>query len=226
MNRGRIFYALLAAFSCACDGGVGTRLDSSNAPPTDIARASAPATASTEIAAAVTSPSAPARREAATPLGAPSIYDLPVVLHDQDGNEVSIDVLRGHPVLITLFYASCPMACPLLTTDLKRIDDRVSPAARARLRVLMVSFDARHDTPALLSRYAKDRSLDLTRWKLANAADDSARDLAAALGVRYRKLENGAFYHTSVIVLLDEEGRPKARVEGLGQDPAPILAAL
>jgi protein SCO1 len=155
-----------------------------------------------------------------------SIYDLTATLTGQDGKPTPLDVFRGHPVIVTMFYGSCPNACPLLTTDIKRIDRQVPPEVRERLRVLMVSFDAPRDTPEKLAHFARDHGLDPARWKLASATEDTAREIAAVLGIRYRKLDNGEYFHSSAIILIDESGRPVARVEGIGKDPAPILSAV
>jgi protein SCO1/2 len=215
MDRRGIVVALIAALAAACNGGdapspakrapveAATRLNGTNAPNTTLP---------------------PSDWSASLSNG--SVYDLPAVVTDQDGNAASIDLFRGHPVLITMFYSTCPNACPLLTADIKRIDRQLPQSVRDKLRVLMVSFDAARDTPDLLSKYGRERGLDGARWKLASATEDTARELAALLGIRYRKLDNGAYYHTSAIILLDEQGHPKARVEGLGKDPAPILDAL
>lgn len=191
--------------------------------------AEAPAVAASLLARA---PSAvPAPSNALPPSDGPppfraSIYDLTATLTGQDGKPTPLDVFRGHPVLVTMFYGSCPNACPLLTTDIKRIDRLVAPDVRERLRVLMVSFDAPRDTPEKLSQFTRDHGLDPARWKLASATEDRARELAAVLGIRYRKLDNGEYFHSSAIVLIDENGKPVARVEGIGKDPAPILSAL
>src|SRR5689334_8070472 len=50
------------------------------------------------------------------PLG-PSIYDLPVQLVTATGAHVGLDVDRGQPVLVAMFYASCTVACPLLVSE-------------------------------------------------------------------------------------------------------------
>lgn len=155
-----------------------------------------------------------------------SIYDLRVQLRDQDGRSVSLDVFRGHPVLITMFYSSCTNACPLLMSDLKRLEQQLEPATRDRVRVLMISFDSARDTPEVLARHARERGIDVTRWKLASAPDETAREISAVLGIRYRKLDNGVYFHTSAIVLLDEQGRPRARADGLGKDSTSIVMAL
>ncbi len=174
-----------------------------------------------------TLPEAAARVPAASSvMPAASIYDLSVRLLDEHGAPRMLDAARGHPLLITMFYGTCQAACPLITADLKRIEQRLSPAARANLRVLMVSFDAERDTPAALSRMKTERGMDTERWTLASASEDDARQLAGVLGIRFRKLDNGQFFHSSAIVLLDGEGRQRVRLDGLGHDPAAIVAAL
>lgn len=212
MDSSSIFVAAVAAFAVACSGRV------------------APSPSASASAASSTSPTTPSTAlppsDWSPPLFDGSVYDLAMTVTDQHGNPVSIDVFRGHPVLITMFYATCPNACPLLTADIKRIDRQLPQAIRDKLRVLMVSFDRARDTPEILGKYVRDRGLDAARWKLASAPEQSARELAALLSIRYRKLDNGAYFHTSAIILLDEQGRPKARVEGLGRDPSPILEAL
>ena len=49
----------------------------------------------------------------------------------------------------------------------------------------------------------------------------NVRKLAAILGIQYRQLDDGDFNHTSVLILLDAEGRIAARSEKMGKtDPA------
>ena len=53
------------------------------------------------------------------------------------------------------------------------------------------------------------------------------RAIAGVLQVRYRALADGEFNHTSVLVLLDAEGRVLARSETMGPRPDPeFLAAV
>lgn len=189
-------------------------------------RSGAVAGALDAVQAALSAAPASAETEASPPLIDGSLYDLGAVLRDQEGRNVSLDVFKGHPVLVTMFYASCTNACPLLMSDLKRLERQLPPAVRDRARVLMISFDPGRDTPDALARQARERGLDVTRWKLASAADDTAREISAALGIRYRKLDSGVYFHTSAIVLLDEQGRPKARIDGLGRDPTSLVLAM
>jgi protein SCO1/2 len=146
-----------------------------------------------------------------------SLYSLHPQLVDQDGHPISLDVFRGHPVLVTMFYGSCRFACPMLISEVRRIEASLPPAARADLRVLLVSFDPDRDTPAALRAIADRMALDTSRWRLATAPGGDVRVLAAALGIQYRRLDNGEFMHSSVITALGRDGTPTAREDGIGE---------
>jgi protein SCO1/2 len=115
-----------------------------------------------------------------------------------------------------MFYSSCKYACPLLIDSGKGVDHALSAAERAKLRVLYVSLDPARDQPKVLAALAVQRKLDRTRWTLATSDAAGVRRTAAVLGVRYRQLANGEFNHSSMLVLLDAEGRIVARTEKLG----------
>jgi protein SCO1/2 len=155
----------------------------------------------------------------------PSIYPLALGLHDQDAAPAGLDVFRGHPVVVSMFYGSCPVACPLLVTRIREIEAALPEQARADLRVLLVSFDPEHDTPAALRAIAGRRGLDLGRWKLATGPDDDVRQLAGALGITYHRLPEGGFTHSSVLTVLDRDGRPIARSDDLS-DVTPLVRAV
>lgn len=157
---------------------------------------------------------------------APSLYALRPALRDQEGLTIGLDAFRGHPVLVSMFYGSCPSACPVLVSNVARVDAELPPGVRAQTRVLLVSFDPDRDTPAALRAVAARHHLDLGRWILAAAGSDDARELAAALGVSYQALPGGAFAHTSVISALDREGRIVGRAEGPNADLTPLARAL
>jgi protein SCO1/2 len=154
----------------------------------------------------------------------PSIYELPIQLRDARDRRVGLDVSRGHPVLISMFYASCPVACPVLIEEIKQVAAELPSALQHELRVVLVSFDPARDTPAKLRELVLARGLD-ERWTVAAASEPDARALAAVLGVKYRKLDSGEYFHGSTIVALDAEGHPIARTDVLGKRDA-LLAVL
>lgn len=177
----------------------------------------------TELRSVAVEASATPVEASAGPRGDRSIYALSMTLTDQDGAQVGLDVFRGKPLFIGMFYGTCPSACPVLISRIKRVMAGLDAAADAEVRVLLVSFDPERDTPEALRKIAALRGLD-ARWKLASAPDDQARDLAAVLGIQYRRLPDGNFNHTSSILLLDRKGAVDMRVDDMAQAMEPLVA--
>jgi len=163
--------------------------------------------------------------EAAPPRG-DSIYALSASLVDQRGRQVGLDLFRGHPVLISMFYATCPDACPLLIADLQRIERELPPRIRADLRVVLVSLDPGRDTPEALRALAQARDVDESRWRLLRAPEDTVREIAALLGIKYRRLPDGNFNHSSIITLLNPDGVVVVRDEAVGGPHTALLKNL
>lgn len=152
-----------------------------------------------------------------------SLYHLDAKLTNQAGQHHGLDVYRGHPVLITMFYGSCQATCPMIIDTLRATERAIPPEQRAGLRVLMISFDPQRDTPAALRAIAGERHLDGARWTLAHADATTVRTVAALLNIQYRQLPSGEFNHSTVITLLSPRGEIEATTSSLGHaDPALI----
>lgn len=163
----------------------------------------------------------------AEPLPDDSIYQLETALETHTGATTTLAVHRGHPTIVSMFYANCPMACPMLIQEVQRLEAGLSEDDRAELRVLLVSLDPGRDTPELMSGVVQTHQLDAGRWTLARPADEAAvREVAAVLGIQYRALADGEMNHSSILTLVDRQGRIQARIDGLGHDHAPILEKL
>ncbi|MEO8153654.1 MAG: SCO family protein [Rhizobacter sp.] len=145
-----------------------------------------------------------------------SIYQLPLTFTDQDGRDFSLAEHRGKPVLVSMFYTSCQFVCPMLIDAIRSNEAELSAPDRAQLSVVLVSFDPVHDSVTVLKRTAGERHLDAAHWSLARTDTKSVRKLAALLGVQYRQLPNGDFNHSTVIALIDREGRIAAKTVKLG----------
>jgi protein SCO1/2 len=100
----------------------------------------------------------------------------------------------------------------------------LSPAERRRLQLLYISLDPQRDTPATLAALASKRGLD-AQWSLATPRVQDVRSVAGVLGVRYRRLADGQFNHTSALLLLDRDGRIVARTERIGGAADPDFIA-
>ncbi len=162
----------------------------------------------------------------AEPLASDSLYQLPITLVLQNGAQMPLGGFLGRPVIITMFYASCDGVCPLIAFSMRRMEKTLTAQQRARLQWVMVSFDPGRDTPQALSDFARLNQIDRPGWHLARTPGSSVRDLAAALGIRYRELPGGAFSHSTEIILLDARGVIRARTSNVNELDAGFMAAV
>jgi protein SCO1/2 len=163
---------------------------------------------------------APANAAPAT-LPGDSVYRNAAALTDQDGHSFKLVERRGHPVLVSMFYNSCQFVCPMLIDTMRMTEKSLSADERARLSMMLITFDPARDDVKTLKSIAGTRALDPQHWTLARTDPASVRKIAATLGIQYRKLADGEYNHTTVLVLLDGEGRIVGRTQKMGEaDPA------
>ncbi len=155
-----------------------------------------------------------------------SVYHLQVLVEDQFGEITGLDRYKGQPVLVTMFYASCPHVCPMLISTIKLTESKLSAGERADLRVLTISIDPERDTPEKLRETMERHSVDASRWSMVRSQPGDLRMIAGVFGVRYKQLPDGEFNHTTRIILLDNEGTQVASTEKLGRHDAVFLEAI
>lgn len=155
-----------------------------------------------------------------------SIYQLGSKWETQDGKTIPFASLKGRPALLTMGFASCEYACPRLVANLQAIEEKLTPQERKNLRVVFVSIDPERDTPKKLKAFLKKHNVDETRWFGLHGGDDDILELSVALGFRFRKLDNGSFAHSNLILLISPDGGIVARKKGFDGDVDELVAEL
>ena len=155
-----------------------------------------------------------------------SVYHLQVFVEDQYGDITGLDRYKGQPVLVTMFYASCPHVCPMLISTIRLTESKLSDENRAALRVLTISIDPERDTPEKLRETMKRHNIDDARWSMVRPKPGDLRTIAGVFGVRYKQLPEGEFNHTTRIILLDRDGTQVASTEQLGRHDPAFLEAI
>ena len=134
-----------------------------------------------------------------------SIYQLDAKFTTDAGQSFTLSELCGRPIVLSMFFASCGYACPLIVSDIQTLRAKLPLEIRDRAAFVLVSFDIARDTPTALAQYRAQRSLD-AQWTLLHGNDDSVRELAALLGVKYKQEADGAFSHSNLITILNAQG--------------------
>jgi protein SCO1/2 len=136
-----------------------------------------------------------------------------VALINQDGRTIHLSDFAGKALLVTFLYTRCPMPdfCPRLSSQFARIHDELKkiPGGYNKTHLLTVSFDPKHDTPAVLHKYGLSY-LDgdengFSHWDFASTNPTDLRRLAQAFSLRYEEADN-LISHTMSIVLIAPDG--------------------
>jgi protein SCO1/2 len=174
-------------------------------------------------------PAKPPCCRAALELGKPtdqSLYLLDSTWTSDVGKQIKLGTLRGRPQILAMFFTHCEYACPILIGELKAIEAKLSPEVLSKVDFLLVSIDAKRDTPAELAAFREKRQVARERWTLLHGGADDVRELAALLGVNYAEDARGQFAHSNLITLLNAEGEIAFQQAGLKQDPALLVSAI
>ncbi len=78
-------------------------------------------------------------------------------LLNQSGREIHLDQFRGKVLVLTFIYTRCQSSqfCPLMSRNFAQLDALLAanPKLYAGSHLLSISFDPKHDTPAVLRSY-------------------------------------------------------------------------
>jgi protein SCO1/2 len=143
--------------------------------------------------------------------GAGADEDLPRIgaaaeftLTTQDNARLSLSDLRGKVVVVTFLYTACPDTCPLLTTQMARIQDRLGRDFGGKVYFLSVSVDPERDTPEVLARYADLFRANRAGWSFLTGTREEVAAVTSAYGVYARPTPDGNVEHTFLTSIVDK----------------------
>src|SRR5690606_20626551 len=153
------------------------------------------------------------------------LYQHDAVWTSDAGEPFALATLRGRPVVLTMFFASCGYACPVLVSDMQRLRELLPAEVRDETRFVLVSFDTERDTPEALREFRERSTLD-EAWVLLRGDDTAVQELAMLLGIKFKRDANGQFSHSNLLTILDAEGEITHRRNGLMGDVSEAARAV
>lgn len=133
--------------------------------------------------------------------------------HDQTGRVLALtdDPLGTGPgriAIVDFVYTRCTTLCSALGASYQRLQAQIVAAhLQDRVRLVTVSFDPEHDTPAVIANYAQRMHADPTVWTvltLSNPADLPV--LLHTFGVVVIPAPMEQFQHNAALHLVDAQG--------------------
>ncbi len=150
----------------------------------------------------------------------------PFALTDGAGHPVTDASYAGDWRLVYFGYTHCPDACPTTLSKLAASLDKLTPAARARLRVLFITVDPGRDTPAIVGDYARAFGPEFVGLTGTQAALDGV-EASYHVYARRHDLKGGdyAMDHSSIIYVMGPDGQYAGLLDD-SLSPADLAARL
>jgi cytochrome c peroxidase len=153
----------------------------------------------------------------------PGTYTLPVLgaaadgaVLDTEGRAIALHKLMGDKiVLLSFIYSTCSdvNGCPLATSVLQKIKNRLKqePKLADKLRLLTLSFNPEHDTPAMMKHYGQEFQDKGVEWRFLTTR--SEQELQPILDHYKQSIQKvydkegkftGTFSHILRVYLIDQ----------------------
>jgi protein SCO1/2 len=144
----------------------------------------------------------------------PVLSQLPAFsLVGMDGKPFGSQELHGQVYIASFFFTSCRSICPAIMHGMGRLQAGLSERNVQGVRLVSISVDPEHDTPEILSAYAKEMGVDPGRWTLLTGDAEQVRQLVVdgfntpVVPAPPRGAEPLDIAHTGKLVLVDGGGR-------------------
>lgn len=138
-----------------------------------------------------------------------------VSLLAQDGKEFRSSSFKNKIVVADFFFASCGGTCPVMSTQLTRVQKAF--AGDTNVQLVSYTVDPERDSASILLRYAERFKADTAQWKFITGPKKDLYDLARTgyfLSVEPGNGDSEDFIHSPELVLLDRHSRVRGYYNG------------
>ena len=138
---------------------------------------------------------------------------------NQDSIPLNNNFIRGKVWVVNYFFTSCPTICPKMMASMRLVQQAFPDDAQVRM--LSLTVDPYHDTPAKLKRYADNKNINLNQWQLGTGQKAGLYRFARnGLFITADDGDGGAndFIHSDKIVLIDREDHIRGYYDGRDND--------
>ena len=157
----------------------------------------------------------------------PALVD-PALLHEKDhrildftlinqlGDTVTLSDLSGQTLIVDFFFTRCNTICPILTSNLSLIHDKLPPG----VHILSHSVTPQADSASVLLDYANSYGADPSKWWFLTGDKPQLYHLARKSYFACLDEGDGGyqdFVHTENVTLVDSEGRLRGIYDGTSE---------
>jgi protein SCO1/2 len=145
-------------------------------------------------------------------------------LTNQDGQVTTLADLTNRVWIADIIFTRCASSCPIMTAQMKSLQDALPTASEAKLVTLTTDPD--YDAPTILKHYGERYGADFKRWtfltgtkrELANLATDSLKLGSTPVPTQDQKSTVDLFVHSTIFVVVDKHAQLRGIFQTEGDD--------
>jgi protein SCO1 len=126
-------------------------------------------------------------------------------------NQDSVEYHSGHtigkPVVVEFFFTKCPSICPIITSQLSRLQSLLKhEGLMNEINILSHTVDPTNDQPSVMKNYASALGVDHANWQFVTGkAEDLYEQASKGYLVPAFPSDSaaGGFFHTDQLTLVD-----------------------
>lgn len=131
-----------------------------------------------------------------------------------DGEQLTMNDLRGKPLVLSMIYTSCYQICPMTTRHLSKVVEKARDAlGDDSFSVAIIGFDTQFDTPEAMQYFANKQGISDKNWNLLSISKEDLDALSKDIGFLYFPSSNG-FDHLIQATIIDADGMVYRQVYG------------
>lgn len=138
---------------------------------------------------------------------------------NQEGIPLTNRFVKKKVWVVNYFFTSCPTICPKMMAGLILVQQAFTNDGQ--IRIVSLTVDPFHDTPAKLKSYAEKKNINLNQWQLATGNQvDLYRFARKGLFITANDGDGGVndFIHSDKIVLIDLKNHIRGYYDGTDKD--------
>ena len=144
-------------------------------------------------------------------------------LTNQNGQVTTLADLTNHVWVADIIFTRWAGPCPIMSAQMKSLQDALPPASRVKLVTLTTDPD--YDSPPVMEKYGERFGANFNRWtfltgtkaQIAGLASGSLKLSAVPVKPEDRKSDADLFIHTTLFVVVDKHARLRSVFETEGE---------
>ena len=128
-------------------------------------------------------------------------------LVDQNGNTVSLESLKGKPLVVDFIYTSCPGPCLMETAKLANVALRLGSDLGTKVTIVSITVDPEHDGPKQLLNYSRQQGADEKGWYFLTGGPANVDRALAGFKLSRQIEPDGSVGHLVDMMLVGADGR-------------------